>query len=99
MIDSNFEVAFPLTQDCLNYILRDNDTDCIIFVGFLRAIRAVPPKFLQIRLNMKSELLIIIIIGIITIYILVVFIFQIFIMVNIFSCFNFIQYDFMIVFR
>ena len=53
IFDSNFEVAFPLTQDCLNYICCDNDTDVIIFVGVLHVIRAVPTEFFQIRLNMK----------------------------------------------
>ena len=53
IFDSNFEVAFPLTQDCLNYICRGNDTDVIIFVGVLNAIRAFPHKVFQKRLNMK----------------------------------------------
>ena len=34
IFDSNFEVAFPLTQDCLNYTCRGNDTDEINFVDF-----------------------------------------------------------------
>ena len=50
---SNFEVAFPLTQDCLNYTFRGNDTDEIKFVGVLHTIRAVPPGFVQRKLNMK----------------------------------------------
>ena len=50
---SNFEVAFPLTQDRLNYICRGNDTDEIKFVGFLYAIREVPSEVVQRRLNMK----------------------------------------------
>ena len=51
--DSNFEVAFPLTRDCLNYIFRGNDTDGINFVGVLHAIRSDPPEFFQRILNMK----------------------------------------------
>ena len=50
---SNFEVAFPLTQDCLNYTCRGNDTDEIKFSGVLHAIRAVPPEVIQRILNMK----------------------------------------------
>ena len=42
---SNFEVTFSLSQDCLNYICRINDTDEKIFAGTLHAIRPVPPKF------------------------------------------------------
>ena len=53
IFDSNFEVAFPLTQDCLNYTCRGNDTDEIKFVGVLHAIRSVPPEVVQRRLNMK----------------------------------------------
>ena len=44
IFDSNFEVAFPLTHDCLNYTCHGNDTDEIKFVGVLRAIISVPPK-------------------------------------------------------
>ena len=33
IFDSNFEVAFPLTQDWLNYTCRSNYTDEIKFVG------------------------------------------------------------------
>ena len=51
------------------------------------------------NIHMKYELLIIIIIVTITIYIVVISILQIFIMVDIFSCFNFIQYYLIIVFR
>ena len=46
---SNFEVAFPLTQDCLNYTFRGDDTDEIKFVGVLHAIRAVPTEVVQRR--------------------------------------------------
>ena len=53
IFDSNFEVTFPLTQDCLNYICRDNDTYEIGFVCVLHAIRAVPPKVVQRILNIK----------------------------------------------
>ena len=47
IFDSNFEVAFPLTKDCLNYTCRGNDTDDIKFVGVLYAIRAVPHEFFK----------------------------------------------------
>ena len=53
IFDSNLKVALPLTHDYLNYICRVNDTDEIIFVGVLHAIRAVPPTVVQRRLNMK----------------------------------------------
>ena len=99
IFDSNFEFAFPLTQYCLNCICRGNYTDVVRFVGVLYAIISVPPVVFQRRLNMKQELLVIIIIVIITIYIVVIFICHIFIMINILSCFNFIQYYLMIVFR
>ena len=48
-----FEVAFPLTQDCLNYTCCGNDNDENKFVGVLHAIRAVPSEVFQRRLNMK----------------------------------------------
>ena len=44
IFDSNFEAMFPLTKDYLNYICCGNDTDDIIFVDVLHAIRAVPPE-------------------------------------------------------
>ena len=50
---SNFEVAFPLTQDCLNYTCPGNDTDENKFVGVLHAIIEVPPEVIQRRLNVK----------------------------------------------
>ena len=53
IFDSNFEVAFPLTQDCLNYTCRGNNTDEIKFVGVLHVIRAVLPEVFQRILNMK----------------------------------------------
>ena len=53
IFDSNFEVAFTLTQYCLNYTCRGNDTDENKIVGVLHAIRAVPPKFVLRILNMK----------------------------------------------
>ena len=53
IFDYNFEVAFPLTQDFLNYTWCGNDTDEIRFVGFLHAIRAVPLRVFQRRINMK----------------------------------------------
>ena len=48
---SNFEVAFQLTQDCLNYTNFSNDTDENKFVGVFHAIRAVSHEVVQIRLN------------------------------------------------
>ena len=72
IFDSNLKVVLPLTQDYLNYTCCGNDTDEIKFFGVLYAIREVPPGFVHIRFNMKSYLLIIIIIGIITIYIVVI---------------------------
>ena len=53
IFDSDFEVALPLTQDCLNYICRGNDTDEIRFVGFFHATRSVPLKTFERILNMK----------------------------------------------
>ena len=51
--DSNFEVEFPLTQGCLNYICRGNETDEIRSLGVLHVIRSLPPRVVQIILNMK----------------------------------------------
>ena len=51
IFDSNLESALPLTKALLNYICSGNDTDEITFVGVLHAIRAVPPIFVQIKLN------------------------------------------------
>ena len=51
IFDYNLEFALPLTIAQLNYICSGNDTDEIIFVGVLHAIRAVPPKVVQIKLN------------------------------------------------
>ena len=53
IFDSNFEVVFPLTQGFLNYTCHGNDTDDITCFVFLHAIRAVPPRVVEIRLNMK----------------------------------------------
>ena len=53
IFDSNFEVAFPLTQDCSNYTCRGNDTDEITFVGVLHAIISVTPEVVQRISNMK----------------------------------------------
>ena len=53
IFDSNFEVAFPLTQDCLNYTFFGNDTDEIKFVIILHTIRAVPPEVVQRKLKLK----------------------------------------------
>ena len=49
IFDSNFEVAFPLTQDFLNYTCHGNDTEENKFVGVLHAIRAVPTEVVQRR--------------------------------------------------
>ena len=48
-----FHFLFLLTQDCLNYTFRGNETYEIKFVGVLHAIRVVPPEVVQRRLNMK----------------------------------------------
>ena len=53
IFDSNFEVALPLTQDCLDYTCCGNDTDKIKFVGVLHAMRAFPTEVVQRRLHMK----------------------------------------------
>ena len=53
IFDSNFEVAFPLTQDFLNYTCCGNDTDKNEFVGVLHVIIEVPDEVVQIRLNTK----------------------------------------------
>ena len=53
IFDSDFEVMFPFTQDCLNYTCWVNDTDENKFVDVLNAIIAVPPGVVQRRLNMK----------------------------------------------
>ena len=55
IFDSNLELALPLILAWLNYICSGNDTDEIIFVGVLHAIRAVPPEGVQKRLNMKKS--------------------------------------------
>ena len=49
----NFEVEFPLTQYCLKYTCRGNDTDENKKFGVFHAIRAVPLEVVQIILNMK----------------------------------------------
>ena len=51
IFDSNLESALPLTKSSLNSICSGNDTDEILFVGVLHAIRAVPPIVIQIKLN------------------------------------------------
>ena len=53
IFDSDLEFTLPLTSAWLNYICSGNDTDEIIFVGVLHAIRAVPLEGVQKRLNMK----------------------------------------------
>ena len=79
--DSNLKMALPLTQVCLNYICCGNGTDGETFFGVLHAIGEVSLKEVQRRLNIKYELFIFIIVGIITIYIVLIFIFHVFIMV------------------
>ena len=51
IFDSHLEFALPLTSAWFNYICSGNDTDEITFVGFLHAIRAVPPIFFQRKLK------------------------------------------------
>ena len=53
IFDSDFEVTFPLTQDCLNYICCGNYTDDIRFVVVFNLVRAVPHKVVQRKLNIK----------------------------------------------
>ena len=53
IFDSNFEVEFLLTQDCLNYTCRGNDTDDINFFNVLHSIKPVHTEVVQRRLNMK----------------------------------------------
>ena len=53
IFDSNFEVAFPLTQDCLNYICCSNGIDENKFFGVLHDIRVVPPEVVRVILNIK----------------------------------------------
>jgi len=47
IFDSNFEWAFPLTQECLNYICKSEDNPDIEFLGVSHAIRATPPYFFK----------------------------------------------------
>ena len=51
IFDSNLESALPLTEASLNYTCSGNDTDEIIFVGVLHAIRAVSPIVFQRKLK------------------------------------------------
>ena len=51
IFDSNLGFALPLTKDLFNYIFSGNDTDEIIFVGVLRATRAVLPIVFKRNLN------------------------------------------------
>ena len=53
IFDSNLKVVFPLTQVFLNYLCCGHDTDENKFIGVVHTIRAVPPKVVQRRLNMK----------------------------------------------
>ena len=53
IFDFNFEVAFPLTQDCLNCIWRGNDTDNNKYFGVLHSIISVPTEVVQIILKIK----------------------------------------------
>ena len=50
---SNFEVAFTLSQDCINYTCCGNGTDEIKVVSVLHAIIAVPTEVVHRRLNIK----------------------------------------------
>ena len=51
IFDSNLKSALPLAEASLNYICSGNDTEQIIFVGVLHAIREVPPIVFQQRLK------------------------------------------------
>ena len=53
IFDSNFEVAFPITQDFLNYTCRSNDTGEVKLIDVYHAIREVPPEDIQRILNLK----------------------------------------------
>ena len=53
IFDSNFEVAFPLIQDWLDYKCCGTGTGKNKFVVVLHAIISVPPEVVQIILNMK----------------------------------------------
>ena len=52
-VDSNLEMEFPLTKDCLSDTCRGNDKDEIKFFGVLHVIREVPTEVVQRILNMK----------------------------------------------
>jgi hypothetical protein len=47
IFDSNFEWAFPLTQECLNYICKSEDHPDIEFLGVSHAVRAIPPNVVK----------------------------------------------------
>ena len=47
IFDYNLEFSLPLTKSSLNFICSGNDTDDITLFGFLHAIGAVPPIFVQ----------------------------------------------------
>jgi hypothetical protein len=49
IFDSNFEWAFPLTQESLDYICKSEDDQGIKFGGVSHAIRAIPPKSVQTK--------------------------------------------------
>jgi hypothetical protein len=46
IFDSNFEWAFPLTQECLNYICKSEDHPDIEFLGMSHAVCAIPPNMI-----------------------------------------------------
>ena len=50
---SNFEVMFPLTQYCLNYKCRGNDTDENNFLVSCMQLEQSPPEVVERILNMK----------------------------------------------
>jgi hypothetical protein len=47
IFDSNFECAFPLTQEALDFICKSEDHPDIKFLGVSHAIRTIPPKVVQ----------------------------------------------------
>ena len=51
-------MVLPITQDSLNYMCRGNDTDVRKFIGVLHAIRAVPPKAVQIKIKYAIRVII-----------------------------------------
>ena len=47
IFDSNFDYAFPLSEQCLHYICGGDDEKDIKFVSVCQAIRAIPPIAVQ----------------------------------------------------